>query len=888
MSGYTRLNWWPGNLRPYESVSSFIARFGELNGISGKECREFIAEFGSATREIALQRLAEQLNEPLSVIDSVFYPSISLSDCGEYRLPSLKMSRSLRYCPDCATHGFHSYLHEIPWLGRCPFHGAALKEHFSSAGIGAADTRNSEAFRSIMTERNGQWPRVINDNFSIHEIGCLELLSDWCLHATTAAKAMSEGEIWRAGAFDGTRTWTYSYHPDNSTAVVSQNLDKVVLPDGTRWLFTNTDTLMPGATLNSGDCSTVGLPQTTSYSGSMVHPSGAIGGFSLAPTIHGRSDVPYDCPIAQRVVVPSIFYTYSLTSKTISGPGLAPLTWSYDYGPPNASWSPCTGSCLTTKTVTVTDPKNETTRHTFGNQYRVSEGKLQEVEVGGRITSTRYAIAGPYPSLAGYADDPTGDADVQARLAPVDRTVISQQGETFTWEATQFNEYAKPTQVTRSSSLGMSRSETTVYSHILSQWLLNQLVSVTDQGTGIETLRNAYNATTGTLTSVTKFGLPQRTFAYNADGTVSSVQDGLNQATTLSSYKRGKPQLINFPNTTSESAVIDNLGNFTSITDASGALTAFGYDGIGRLNLVTPPTFDTVGWNATTLLLESVPSAEYGLPAGHWRQTVSTGNARTVTYMDALWRPLLTSTYDTANEASTRKMVLHRFDHDSKTTFESYPQRSIVTVDDTVDGIATAYDQLGRKTLVSADSELGRLDTSYQYLSGFKTNVTNPNQVTTTTAYFAWDQPSEDAIRHIDAPMGVSVDIARDTFGKTLSITRSGAGKSATRSYVYDQYARLCKTIEPETGATIQLLDNANNVTWRASGSQFLATTSCDTASIAATQKMSFTYDRRNRLLTTTFGDGGPAITRTLTGVGRPSRWHRTARLGLIPTTSAA
>lgn len=48
------------------------------------------------------------------------------------------------------------------------------------------------------------------------------------------------------------------------------------------------------------------------------------------------------------------------------------------------------------------------------------------------------------------------------------------------------------------------------------------------------------------------------------------------------------------------------------------------------------------------------------------------------------------------------------------------------------------------------------------------------------------------------------MSIPRDLFGKPSSITRSGGGASATRSYVYDPYQRLCKTIEPESGATIQ------------------------------------------------------------------------------------
>ena len=132
----------------------------------------------------------------------------------------------------------------------------------------------------------------------------------------------------------------------------------------------------------------------------------------------------------------------------------------------------------------------------------------------------------------------------------------------------------------------------------------------------------------------------------------------------------------------------------------------------------------------------------------------------------------------------------------------------------------------------------------------------------------AFDQPSEDAITGIAAPEGVLVTIGRDVFGKTMAISRSG-GKSLTRSYVYDVHQRLCKTIEPETGATIQAYDAASNISWRATGLALPSTGSCDEASVPAAQKMSFGYDLRNRLETTTFGDNSPAIARTYTPDGQ-------------------
>ena len=144
---------------------------------------------------------------------------------------------------------------------------------------------------------------------------------------------------------------------------------------------------------------------------------------------------------------------------------------------------------------------------------------------------------------------------------------------------------------------------------------------------------------------------------------------------------------------------------------------------------------------------------------------------------------------------------------------------------------------------------------------------TNNRGINTVFSYQAFDEPSNVAFTGIVAPEGVTVTIARNTLGMPLSVNRAGGGKSATRSYVYDADLRLCKTIEPETGARVQDYDLANNVAWRASGLA-LPSTTCDFASVPATKKLTFGYDPKNQLTSTTFGDASPAIGRTYTADG--------------------
>ena len=135
-------------------------------------------------------------------------------------------------------------------------------------------------------------------------------------------------------------------------------------------------------------------------------------------------------------------------------------------------------------------------------------------------------------------------------------------------------------------------------------------------------------------------------------------------------------------------------------------------------------------------------------------------------------------------------------------------------------------------------------------------------------------------------------------FGKPTAITRSGTNAAgvyaaATRSYFYDAYEHLCKTIEPETGATLQQLDAANNVSWRAPGLNLTSAT-CDPGSVPLAARISFGYDNMNRLLSTNYGDGSAAITRDYWPDGQPKTvtssgavWTMNYNSRRLPTTQS-
>jgi YD repeat-containing protein len=370
-----------------------------------------------------------------------------------------------------------------------------------------------------------------------------------------------------------------------------------------------------------------------------------------------------------------------------------------------------------------------------------------------------------------------------------------QQGQTFAWAVADscsgvpycFDVRARPTRVAQGASPyppTTYRVEDTVYHDDSVRWILGQVAQRTVDG--IVAAQTTFDANAQPWKTYA-FGKLQQTLTYNADGTLATVADGNNNATAFASWKRGIPQSIHFPATpespagATRAAVVNDQGWITAVTDEAGFATSYAYDTMGRISQVTYPAGDTVAWAPTTSVFEPVAGAEYGIAAGHWRQTVSTGNARKLTYFDALWRPLLVREYDSANVAGTDRYAATAYDNASRVADAAYPLGTAPTLasDGTwrvsgvrPNGVRTSYDALGRPTSVVQDSELGLLTTTTQYLTGFQRRTTDARGHATTESFMAWDTPDDALPVQVDAPEAVRTTIARDAFGKPTAITR--------------------------------------------------------------------------------------------------------------------
>lgn len=201
MKKYSTCNWWPGNLRKHESRLCFSTRFCILNSIRIGRLRAFLGSHVEDEIPLsldALKRVTSLLNEKRLIINSVFSPKIER--LGLLRISSdRRPSSAVRYCDMCVAQGFHSYLHEIPWISSCPFHLTRLKLHFgnrdSKFGMSKLATRMA-TLCSLLEERCPIWPELPQACRQRQSDKLVKILEDWLALVSAKRKQLHAGQIW--------------------------------------------------------------------------------------------------------------------------------------------------------------------------------------------------------------------------------------------------------------------------------------------------------------------------------------------------------------------------------------------------------------------------------------------------------------------------------------------------------------------------------------------------------------------------------------------------------------------------------------------------------------------------------------------------------------------
>lgn len=716
-----------------------------------------------------------------------------------------------------------------------------------------------------------------------------------------------------ASANSALGTWQYGYGADSGGRTV---LTSVTRPDQSAWTYIITSGALETTKPVEGPqnpppppnhCQLTPWANQGTFDYQVVAPSGAVGTFDFEYRRNYRVGVPLSCPDSNPYpLVYTFFDNFALVQKSIDGPGLPSMLWKYTYAgstlndvsgsapgyvnetiPYDSStlvYLPG-GSCANTSpgyNVTVVGPTS-TTQYAFGKTYGCDDGRLYGTEVedtnGNVLKSTTNTYVDetaapnePFATVAGEDQLANFVNPTANRNRPVTQTVVTQDGVTFTTTVNSFDTFVRATSETETGTA--SRTVTTAYYDDLSNWVLGQISSTSMLATAVPC--NTSTATDADLTSCTiyypdtdllkqtyQFGRLVASATWYGDGTLASVKDGNNQTTSYPSWKRGLPTEVDFADGTSEFATISDAGWITALKDENGFTTDYGYDPMGRLSVIDYPTGDSVNWNATSISFTPTGAGQYGTADDAWVQSIKTGNDVTNTYFDALWRPLVTEHYDNGNVNGTMSQVVDGYDAGGRKVFQSYPTRSATSYTQSLPGIHTSYDALDRLTEVDQDSDIGSLPTTTQYLSGFRTEVTSPNEqgtgVSTITSYLAYGEPTTQWPISITAPEGELTDIDRDAFGKPLTITRTGTASgspSLTQTFTYNGYQQLCGHTDPESGTTAYGYDGAGNLAWSASGLD--ASTGCyseDDAS-ATGRMVTRTYYPRNWLKTITYPDG--------------------------------
>ncbi|MET4677168.1 MULTISPECIES: hypothetical protein [unclassified Luteibacter] len=721
--------------------------------------------------------------------------------------------------------------------------------------------------------------------------------------ASTGASSHRVSTITEQGGDAGNRTWTYSYVKSATNLVYT--LTSVTQPDGSSWGY-NLDSFngaWPDSRGRGGTCAAIAEPGNadTPYTATVTHPSGLMASYTVMPLKRGRSYVPQECMagpnlpaipngVSTWAAIPNASYGMAITQRTLSGTGLPAngLSWTYSYSPANESWSQdcATTACATQVSTDVSYPDGHLERSTFSNRYDWTESQLLKEDVydSGASSairrSTAYAYVNPTPAQDarsgayahpwGYApQERINTAQLQEQLPKATQQITmdpaaSTTPDVYTWNATAFDAFARPQDVTRSNNFGYSVSDRSTYTDNAGLWVIGLPAQSINLSTGETVSQMLYDSATATPTERDRFGVKVMGYTFSAQGQLASFTDGNGKTTTLGNYTRGIPTSIGYPDGTSQAVTVDGLGQIAAIADQAGATTSYGYDAIGRIARIDYPTGDSTAWAPKTYSYVFSPDAR-GMGGNHWVRTTTQGNLNQRTDFDVLLRPVI-STQSDATSGALAVSTRTGYDNAGRKSFVSYPVAGTPDRDSITQGTTTAYDALGRPTSSTQYDQDGNLVTTTLYLTGGARQVTDAKGNATFTHFQVFDTPGFDNVVKVEAPEGVTQTISRDLYGNVLSMTQG----DLTRTMTYDDQHRLCRSWEPETGSTMAAYDGADNVVWSAAGQPFNGT-GCGYDQVATAARTTNAYDAMNRVTSVAYPNGTLATSFTYDALGRPA-----------------
>ena len=202
MRNYPKINWWLGNLYPHESIVSFVSRFCCLNYIRVSQLNDYL-EINLNNRFTSFfvisdddnVRISEKLGDDINVVKTVFSRIENGISNFIYRPPIEKQHRYLRYCESCLSIGYHSGLHELGWIVKCPLHLCELKI-INADSHGTILESQAVALEKLMRENCSLWPCNSEDLCFITQRHKIYSVERWVRGVNDAAIAFGSRMLW--------------------------------------------------------------------------------------------------------------------------------------------------------------------------------------------------------------------------------------------------------------------------------------------------------------------------------------------------------------------------------------------------------------------------------------------------------------------------------------------------------------------------------------------------------------------------------------------------------------------------------------------------------------------------------------------------------------------
>ncbi|PYE30151.1 hypothetical protein DFP83_1251, partial [Idiomarina fontislapidosi] len=658
------------------------------------------------------------------------------------------------------------------------------------------------------------------------------------------------------------------------------------LGDFTKATYQNTD-------LNTG-CEVSDIDDRLSRVGTMIHPNGVKGTFTVATTLQGRTHVPFYTD-GGNIIYSRCNTVFSLQKKVLTGPGISSLVWQYAYSQNKGAYvsghgdmssaegitgnlpDNITGSATDYKTTKVIAPDGSVSVHYINRDYSSyfegQEFATQYYDTDG--TTLQKSLLNSYTvgTGVGFAElERENVKPIRYRAALATQVVAmstpSGQESRYTTAYGDYDVYGNARKITQSNSFSaQTRYHKKTFYNDTTNWLIglpaSHAVSSNDSDYTTTQATTYYGATSSYPSQVNyhyRFGRwITRYDSYYTSGTQSGLPNkvqlnGANRWVRYANYYRGIARAVSTPqseSTTTQTTTkqVDSNGWVTQQTDFEGHCVNFAHDSLGRVVRIDPCNS---AW-ADTLIDYTTTGGSEGYPnvtAGMLKQTVTHGAQQKQTYYDGLHRAIFVVNEDVTNSATARFQRM-QYDGYNRLIFNSHPSTSASTPY----GTKTYYDGIGRIIHVNDTAVSGA--TSYQYLTQNRTRVTDNKGNVTTTRYLSYGSPSQSQATTIQSPEGVTTELTYNVFDQLTRVSQGGL----TEYRVYDGYQQLCKTVRADVGNTAYHYGAAGQLLWQARGDSVSNNTSSCDGSVSTVDKVDMSYGNRGQLLRVDYGDGTPSKT---------------------------